>query len=199
MLRAITTLLLPKASDTTNYQFLAFPQWATSVVHFSFPSKVSITPKVNALTDIGPSSKLSLCVWDSPLLALKVYNVIELATFLFEGTARISKFLWNSTCARRRSTRSWKGTEQSLAASPSMKWHTSAERQQNRNQWWWSTLALKHSIGAQTSLSWSLLNPLHFTNSSMQTRFALLSNSNHFPKEMLLIRRLCSWKVHKEI
>jgi hypothetical protein len=62
MLRAITTLLLPKASDTANYQFLAFPQWATSVVHFSFPSKGSITPEVNPLTDIGPASKLSLCV-----------------------------------------------------------------------------------------------------------------------------------------
>jgi hypothetical protein len=62
MLWAITTLLLPKASDTANYHFLAFPQWATSVVHFSFPSKGSITPEVNALTDIGPSNKLSLCV-----------------------------------------------------------------------------------------------------------------------------------------
>jgi hypothetical protein len=62
MLWAITTLLLPKASDTANYQFLAFPQWATSVVHFSFPSKGSITPEVNPLTDIGPASKLSLCV-----------------------------------------------------------------------------------------------------------------------------------------
>jgi hypothetical protein len=45
---------------------------------------------------------------------------------------------------------------------------------------------LKHSIGAQTSLSWSLLNPLHFTNSSMQTRFALLSNSNPAFKHHLL-------------
>jgi len=91
MLWAIRTLLLPKASDTANYQFLAFPQWATSVDHFSFPSKGSITPEVHALTDIGPSSELSLCVWDSPLLAFKVYDVIELATFLFVGTCQKTK------------------------------------------------------------------------------------------------------------
>jgi hypothetical protein len=37
---------------------------------------------------------------------------------------------------------------------------------------------LKHSIGAQTSSPSNLLHPLHFTNSSMQTKFPLPLNPN---------------------
>jgi hypothetical protein len=57
---------------------------------------------------------------------------------------------------------------------------------------------LKHSIGAQTSLLSSLLNPLHFTNSWMQTRFALPLNPNPaFQHHLLKNNRVVLSNLHQ--
>ena len=113
--------------------------------------------------------------------------------------ARKSKFLWNSTCARRRLTRSWKRTGHFLAASPGMKWHISAERQQNRSRWRWSTLALPSSLVTFTTEKTRLRN---HTNAVQKTTLARNTTSwwvyqksplNSFSKSLSLSLSVSSW------